>query len=71
MEMISKEEILNAIKSGKIKILYMPPYTEIRKIQYVKEGEKKKWVEVTNTHLYQNQLVKHQSNKQIKRYAKD
>lgn len=40
MKMISKEEILNAIKSGKIKMLYMPPYTEIRKIQYVKEGEK-------------------------------
>lgn len=39
MEMISKEEILDAIKSGKIKMLYMPPYTEIRKIQYIKGGD--------------------------------
>lgn len=39
MEMISKDEILDAIKSGKIKMLYMPPYTKIRKIQYIKGGD--------------------------------
>ena len=40
MEMISKEEILDAIKSGKIKMLYMPPYTEIEnKIEELRREE--------------------------------